>query len=234
MEELNFRKIKCNQGHWSGVFPMGEPMPPACPVCGQPYDRRRNRPTACREDGSVPGEEQTAEEIPAGAQRRREEPSVKENQDNGMAAGESEVRNAMPENRRRRTAVFRETEQADAPVRRRSRQQETASSQSASPHRSFYVRAGDERVEIAAEGEGIGRSGTFSRLCMLNPLISRKHAWIAPDGRRGTVTISDQDSLNGTSVDDGQGRRRLGKDETAVLRPGDRFWLADQLFFVEE
>ena len=54
MEDLKYRKIKCSQGHWSKVFQLGETMPGKCPECGQPYNRRRNRPVACREDGTIP------------------------------------------------------------------------------------------------------------------------------------------------------------------------------------
>ena len=105
--------------------------------------------------------------------------------------------------------------------------------QSNEPTGHFYVRTGDEKIEIAPQGESIGRIGSFAKMCMLNPLISRNHAMLIPDSRRGTVTIADENSLNGTSVDDGQGRRKLNRDESAVLHPGDRFWLADELFMIE-
>ena len=46
--------------------------------------------------------------------------------------------------------------------------------------------------------------------------------------------MRDEDSLNGTFVDDGGGRRRLLPGETAQLKAGDKLWLADQLLVVWE
>ena len=44
--------------------------------------------------------------------------------------------------------------------------------------------------------------------------------------------VQDAGSLNGTFVDDGDGRRRLMPDETATLKQGDRIWIADQILVV--
>lgn len=230
MEEMNFRKMKCSQGHWSGVYPVGENIPGSCPVCGQPYDRRRNRPVMCLADGTIPGENADSGE--------KDTPSVEEKPARVINRQENESAESVESittNRRRTGEIPQRNTPPVAGTRRRRIEniQEQPVVQSNEPTGHFYVRTGDEKIEIAPQGESIGRIGSFAKMCMLNPLISRNHAMLIPDSRRGTVTIADENSLNGTSVDDGQGRRKLNRDESAVLHPGDRFWLADELFMIE-
>ncbi len=57
MKELNYKKIICALGHSSEAVPFDMPLPGKCPVCGQPYDRRYNRPVPCLSDGTVPEEQ---------------------------------------------------------------------------------------------------------------------------------------------------------------------------------
>ena len=67
MKELNYKKIICALGHSSEAVPFDMPLPGKCPVCGQPYDRRYNRPVPCLRDGTVPEEEADQRERQAAA-----------------------------------------------------------------------------------------------------------------------------------------------------------------------
>ncbi len=93
------------------------------------------------------------------------------------------------------------------------------------------IRSGAD-ILFLPEGDCIlGREEYGSEILGINPMVSRHHASVRTD-LSGRLLIRDEGSLNGTSVDDGNGRRRLKASETAVLKSGDRFWLADQLFVV--
>ena len=240
MEELKYKKIRCNQGHWSKVYPQGVSLPKNCSVCGQPYNRKIFGPVACLEDGTVPDDNKD------------------DNKDTPMAEPQEKL-TSSPEadiiqtRRRVRNQAFdnagESSEVNDSSVsgnpmggRRRRRQPDAVSpvseeAPSVSPAKRgnsrYYLVSSGYRIQIPEEGEHIGRAGMFAQMCALNNLISREHANITINKRRGAVHLIDMNSLNGTYVDDGGGRRRIKEQETVTLMPGTRFWLADQLFFVD-
>lgn len=57
-----------------------------------------------------------------------------------------------------------------------------------------------QEFQIKAEGEFIGRDGGSSQIVIPDPRISKKHLWIGV--RNGQVVIEDQNSRNGTFVND--------------------------------
>jgi hypothetical protein len=76
------------------------------------------------------------------------------------------------------------------------------------------VLSGDE-FEVNPEGSYIGREGSLSQIVVSDPRISKRHLWIGV--REGVVTIVDQDSRNGTFVNDPKSERIT----EATLHSGD-------------
>ena len=72
-----------------------------------------------------------------------------------------------------------------------------------------------QEFQIKADGEFIGRDGGSSQIVIPDPRISKKHLWIGV--RDGRVVIEDQNSRNGTFVNDPKTDRVT---ETS-LSPGD-------------
>lgn len=92
---------------------------------------------------------------------------------------------------------------------------------------------GGERIRVPESGAYLGRMELGGASFAMNPLISRRHAYVRAD-RFGNLEVRDEDSLNGTYVDDGKGRRRLQQGETVQLKAGATLWLANQILAVEE
>lgn len=82
------------------------------------------------------------------------------------------------------------------------------------------VLAGKE-FQIKPEGEFVGRDSTSAQVVIPDPRISKKHLWIGV--REGRVTIVDQESRNGTFVNDPKSPRVT---ETS-LNPGDTVILGE-------
>jgi len=78
-----------------------------------------------------------------------------------------------------------------------------------------------QRFEIKADGEFIGRDGGSSQIVIGDPRISKRHVWIGV--KNGIVIIEDQNSRNGTFLNDPKSERVT---ETA-LRPGDTVILGE-------
>ena len=237
MGELNYLKRKCSLGHWSQVFPKEGPIPEKCPICGQPYDRRRNRPVPCREDGSIPGNvTDTDSDHPADTGSNTNS-TTPENTD--YMAAEPQMRR-----RKRRAANLQDHSQdgpglvgsaelVPPPRRKRSISEVGPSRENTRSSDQYYLISAGNRIPVPEEGTQIGREGIYAEMCSLNPLISRNHAQISVDHKRGGVRLIDMNSLNGTYIDDGHGRRRLEEQESFVVNAGSRFWLADQLFIID-
>src|SRR4030095_9172924 len=64
--------------------------------------------------------------------------------------------------------------------------------------------AGQE-FQIKPDGEYVGRDSTSSQIVIADPRISKRHLWIGV--REGRVTIVDQNSRNGTFVNDPKSSR---------------------------
>jgi V8-like Glu-specific endopeptidase len=80
--------------------------------------------------------------------------------------------------------------------------------------------AGKE-FEIKPDGEFVGRDGSSSQVVIPDPRISKRHLWIGV--REGRVVIVDQESRNGTFVNDPKSPR---VKETS-LNPGDTVILGE-------
>lgn len=80
-----------------------------------------------------------------------------------------------------------------------------------------------KQFEVTAEGACIGRDGTLSQIVIPDPRISKRHVWIGL--RDGSVTIVDQDSRNGTFVNDPKSPRvketTLNSGDTVILGESD-------------
>jgi S1-C subfamily serine protease len=80
-----------------------------------------------------------------------------------------------------------------------------------------------QRYEIKAEGEFIGRDSSSSQIVITDPRISKKHVWIGV--REGKVFIIDQESRNGTFVNDPKSKRvtetPLAPGDTVILGESD-------------
>jgi hypothetical protein len=76
------------------------------------------------------------------------------------------------------------------------------------------VLAGQE-FNVDAAGSFIGRESSLSQIVISDPRISKRHLWIGV--RDGAVTIVDQDSRNGTFVND----PRSDRVTEATLNSGD-------------
>ena len=76
------------------------------------------------------------------------------------------------------------------------------------------VLAGQE-FKVDPAGSFIGRESSLSQIVITDPRISKRHLWIGV--RDGVVTIVDQDSRNGTFVND----PRSARVTETTLNPGD-------------
>ncbi len=78
-----------------------------------------------------------------------------------------------------------------------------------------------QRFEIKAAGDYIGRDGGSSQIVIGDPRISKRHVWIGV--RNGQVVIEDQNSRNGTFVND----PRSARITETPLNPGDTVILGE-------
>jgi S1-C subfamily serine protease len=82
--------------------------------------------------------------------------------------------------------------------------------------------AGKE-FDVPAEGAAIGRDSTLSQIVLPDPRISKRHLWIGV--KDGKVTIIDQDSRNGTFLNDPKTPRvtetTLNSGDTVILGESD-------------
>jgi len=78
-----------------------------------------------------------------------------------------------------------------------------------------------QRFEIKAAGDYIGRDGGSSQIVIGDPRISKRHVWIGV--RNGQVVVEDQNSRNGTFINDPRSARVT---ETS-LNPGDTVILGE-------
>ncbi len=80
-----------------------------------------------------------------------------------------------------------------------------------------------QQFEIKPEGACIGRDSSVSQIVIADPRISKRHVWIGV--RDGRVVIADQDSRNGTFVNDPKSPRvkevALNAGDTVILGESD-------------
>ncbi len=80
-----------------------------------------------------------------------------------------------------------------------------------------------QKFDITPDGSCIGRDSTLSEIVITDPRISKRHVWIGvKDGR---VIIADQNSRNGTFVNDPKSQRvtetPLRQGDTVILGESD-------------
>ena len=78
-----------------------------------------------------------------------------------------------------------------------------------------------ERFDVEPEGTYIGREPSLAQIVVSDPRISKRHLWIGV--RDGLVRIIDQDSRNGTFINDPKSERIT----EALLNPGDTVILGE-------
>jgi len=80
-----------------------------------------------------------------------------------------------------------------------------------------------QQFEVNPEGSYIGRESTLSQIVVSDPRISKRHLWIGV--RDGVVKIVDQDSRNGTFVNDPKSERiteaTLNSGDTVIMGESD-------------
>jgi len=80
-----------------------------------------------------------------------------------------------------------------------------------------------QQFKIKPEGDFIGRDGGSSQIVIGDPRISKRHVWIGV--RAGSVVIEDQNSRNGTFVNDPRSARvteiALSAGDTVILGESD-------------
>ena len=80
-----------------------------------------------------------------------------------------------------------------------------------------------QRFDIKPDGDYIGRDGGSSQIVVADPRISKRHVWIGV--RNGKVVIEDQNSRNGTFVNDPRSARvtetALSSGDTVILGESD-------------
>lgn len=81
-----------------------------------------------------------------------------------------------------------------------------------------------ETVVVPEKGAWLGREGLGASFFEGNRYISRKHVFVKPDQNERLLVQKDH-SLNGVYYDKGNGKQKLPKDSTVILRQGDILWL---------
>ena len=80
-----------------------------------------------------------------------------------------------------------------------------------------------QRFQVRADGDYIGRDGGSSQIVIGDPRISKRHVWIGV--KNGRVVIEDQNSRNGTFVNDPRSARitetSLNSGDTVILGESD-------------
>jgi len=80
-----------------------------------------------------------------------------------------------------------------------------------------------QEFKVDAEGDFIGRDGGSSQIVISDPRISKRHVWIGV--KNGRVVIEDQNSRNGTFVNDPRSARvtetSLNSGDTVILGESD-------------
>lgn len=208
MNEPKYRKIKCSMGHWCNPVSLNDILPKQCPICQMPYDRRHNKPVFCFEDGTLPEETETNEIV-----------------ENEITPPETEVPE-QPIARRRRIIGNSSQSAGTVPVERKSYY-------SPSTNSGLVLKCGQYSISVSEEGIYLGREENGREIFGADFMISRRHCFVRKN-RFDEVLITDANSLNGTFIDNGTGRRRIGNDETVTLKVGQKLYLADFVLIVDK
>lgn len=239
MEGCTYRKLICDLGH-ENVFGEGERRPQKCPVCNQPYDKIKHRPIYCFFDGTVPGDDkketdETLENEPEAAVDCEPQQHMNEGMDTPNFGGNNEPprRGRRPYNPIGEEGTNTGTGTNTRTSIRTPNPVSNDSDNGAIDSERVALFTGGDSIQIPLNGAIFGREGIGNEAFSMNPLISRKHAFISVD-RFGKIHVRDEGSLNGTFVDQGNGRVKIKPHETVELNVGDTIWLANQLLAIEE
>lgn len=239
MEECKYRKMICNAGHETRPYSEGETLPKRCPVCNQPYDRRYNRPIFCYQDGTVPEENANAddkkndtdnlrEKVDEDSSMKKSKEPLLSNQNNSLRRGRSlavnDTHSVYNPERGRKSSIINEQDTDTSVLIRNSNSEKITK---------VGLFNGGDCIIVSNEGGYLGREEQGQEFLKLNPLISRKHVYVKIN-HFGKIQVKDEGSLNGTYIDDGDGRRKLKPYETVELKIGDTIWLANHILAIEE
>ena len=231
--------MQCNAGHFSKAYRADEVLPRRCPICNQPYDRRYNRPILCYEDGSVPEEhsnETCQESISIQKKSASEQKGIAQNVPSAPDGGQR-GRQILNPNLSETVVVSRRRNIENVDYVHTTKHEnvnyQSRSSERRQSEKRVVLFSGGFKIEIPEHGAYLGREELGKDCLWANPLVSRKHAYVRVD-HFGNLQVKDEKSLNGTYIDDGNGKRQLKDDETAMLKIGNKLWLANQFFAVEE
>ena len=239
MEECKYRKMICNAGHETRPYSEGEILPKRCPVCNQPYDRRYNRPIFCYQDGTVPEENENVddekkntddlrEKVDENSSMKKSKESLMSTQTNSLRRGRSLVVNdthsVYNPDRGRKASIINEQD-ANSSVRMHNSNSENITK--------VGLFNGGDCIVLSNEGGYLGREEEGQEFLKMDPLISRRHAYVKIN-HFGKIQVKDEGSLNGTYIDVGGGRRKLKPYETVELKIGDTIWLANYILAIEE
>lgn len=238
VKECTFRKMQCNAGHFSRAFAADEMLPRRCPICNQPYDRRYNRPILCYEDGSVPEEhinesckDNTTAQVESVDEKEEMVQNIPNPQDGirrGRQISNLNLSDTVVTSRRRNTEIIDSVQPGYEKINHQPNFSEGRRSE-----KRVVLFTGGFKIEVPEHGGYLGREELGKDCLQANLLVSKKHAYVRVD-HFGNLQVKDANSLNGTYIDDGNGRRQLKADETAMLKVGNKLWLANQIFAVEE
>jgi predicted component of type VI protein secretion system len=80
-----------------------------------------------------------------------------------------------------------------------------------------------EEFAVEPEGAYIGREPSLSQIVVSDPRISKRHLWVGV--RDGVVTVVDQESRNGTFINDPRSERiheaKLNSGDTVIMGESD-------------
>lgn len=253
MDEFIYFKRICSSGHSSPVVPDGMLLPRKCPICKEPYDARYHPRIRCNANGDTPENvedrqaENNATKNTSFSDKRDNEPDDKTiNTDHQQDAGKSEKDNngsSVPNYRQpftpkrgRSVSVNEPTNPVSSSEKlhhgRQARTSSTSNPYADERTTSICLYSSGERIPIPHDGAILGRNGLGQEIFALNPLISRKHAFISIN-RFNEVQFRDEGSLNGSFADLGEGRIRLEPHTTITLSINTKIWLADQLLIIK-
>lgn len=237
MNEPEYRKIQCGAGHWCEPVSHDNTLPRQCPICGMPYDRRHNKPVFCFVDGSIPDETEVEDNItettntsPEIKSEVPEQPSILRRQRVISNISTSPAETEIPEQQVRRRHIIGNT---NIPQPVNEVPAENKSYYNPAPNGRFVLKCGQYRISVSEEGMYLGREENGREIFGADFMISRRHCFVKIN-RFDEVLITDANSLNGTFVDDGTGRRRIGNNETVALKVGQKVYLADFVFVIDK
>ncbi len=233
-EKKIFWKLLCSRGHES--MPIEDKTKVRnCmnPDCGKPIDRRYDRWVSCDAEGNLLGnideitrddkEEDISEIDRTNIEKKQslnEEGTQLSSKENSQAKAEGNLQirwgrkweTSLNQNFSREKIQECDEQNNDAPTQ-------------------IVLFSDGKRISVPNEGGYLGRTNLGSEAFQFNRLVSRKHAFVRPCVEGG-INVKDADSLNGTYIEDEDGRIRLMPGEMVRLQCGNKIWLGNHLVVI--